>query len=211
MLTTGPVDPEARRRTLLATFALSMFACGTDALACEPVAFRSAQILYVDSPPELGWTPVAGTTSYEIEIVARVPEGAVVERRSFRSVETTVDMPKVDASRPTKVSLTVVAVCRGEKAAPRTRTVIVTPPRRCAMASDITARAAPTGRTISWTPSPGVDYEVRVFDAVSGVMTLSAQTTATGAIAIAGRDPSIVAVRPRCGPAIGAASYLFID
>jgi len=179
--------------------------------ACESTAFPSSQALYRDTLPELAWTPVAGATSYLVEIVARVPEGPVVERRTLRTAQTSTDLPKLDASRPTKVSLTVTAECGARHAAPASRTVVVTPSKACAPVSALTTRATASQRSISWMARAGTDYEVRVFDAVSGDLTLSLQTNSSSGIVIPGHGPSVVAVRPLCGRAIGAASYLFVS
>ena len=210
MLTAGPIRPGSTTRRLVSALTPLLFACAANAsFACEAVAFHSSQLLYVDSQPELAWTAVAGATSYEIEIVARVPEGAVVERRSFRTGATTVDLPKLDASRPTKISLSVVATCGALQASASMRTMVVMPVKGCALTSAMAVRASAPERTVFWAATRGVEYEVRVFDAMTGLLTMSLQTDAS-TIAIPGSDPSVVAVRPRCGQSLGATSYLFI-
>ena len=190
---------------------LSLVLWSSGSLACEPAAFSSSQSLYRDALPHLAWKPVEGATSYLVEVVARVPEGPVVERRTLRTAQTSTELPKLDASRPTKLSLTVTAECGARRALPASRTMVVTPSRTCAPVSGLMVRATAWERSISWTARPGLDYEVRVFDAVSGDLTLSLQTNDSSGIAIPGGEPSVVAVRPLCGRSTGAASYLFVS
>jgi hypothetical protein len=193
---------------VLSCLLLTPYSSGS--FACESVAFVSSRTLYREAMPELAWAPAAGATSYLVEIVARVPEGPVVESRTLRTAQTATDLPKLDTSRPTKISLTVTAECGAQRAPPASRSMVVMPSKACAPVAGITVRTAPTGRSVSWAALAGIDYEVRAFGAVSGALTLSLQTSASSAIVIPGQAPSVVAVRPLCGRAIGTASYLFV-
>lgn len=179
--------------------------------ACESAAFLSSQALYREAMPKLAWAPVAGAKTYLVEIVARVPEGPVVDSRMFRTAQTATDLPRLDASRPTRIPLTVTTECGAQRAPPASRSMVVMASKGCAPVAGLSVRATPTGRSVSWTALAGIDYEMRAFDAVSGALTLSLQTSASSAIVIPGQAPSVVTVRPLCGRAIGTASYLFVD
>ena len=190
--------------------ALALLPWTSAAAACEPAVFSSSQVLYRDAPPELAWTPVAGATGYLVEIVARVPEGPIVERRAHRTEQTFTAPSKLDASRPTKISLTVTAQC-GEQLAPSaSRVMLVTPSKACAAPTGLTARTSAAERSIAWAALAGTDYELRAFDAVSGELTLNLRTRASNGVVIPGHDAAVIAVRALCGPSIGATSYLFM-
>jgi len=188
---------------------LSLVSWAGGSTACDATAFPSSPLFYGEAPPELGWAPVAGATSYLVEIVARVPEGPVVDRRTLRTPRTWADLPRLDASRPTKITLTVTAECGARRAPPASRTMVVTPSKACAPVAGLSVRATASERSIHWTAVPGFDYEVRAFDAASGALTVSLTTNAASGIVVPGRGPAVVVVRPVCGRTIGTASYLF--
>jgi hypothetical protein len=192
---------------VLGFLALSLSTWGVH--ACEAAVFQKNEAFYRDQVPELSWLPVAQATSYLVEMVARVPEGAVVERRTFRTEKTFTELPKRDTSRPTKISLTITAECAEQSAVPATESVVVAPPMGCSALSGLAVKLAESTRLATWANLPGQDYEVRVFDAVSGVLTLSLQTQSSSGVPIPGREPSVVAVRPLCGATVGPASYFF--
>jgi hypothetical protein len=199
------------RRCLHVLGCLLLTSWAVGSLACESATFLSSQALYRDATPDLTWAPAAGATSYLVEIVARVPEGPVVDSRTLRTAQTATDLPKLDASRPTKISLTVTTECGAQRAPPASRSMVVMASKACAPVAGLSARATPQGRSVSWPALPGIDYEVRAFDAVSGALTLSLQTNTSSGIVIPGQAPSVVTVRPQCGGANGAASYLFVS
>ncbi len=177
--------------------------------ACESVVFTSHQEFYRDKVPELSWSEVGKATSYFVDMVARVPEGPVVERRTFRTAKTLTDLPKRDASRPTKISITVTAECGNETATPVAHSVVVSPSLSCFPVSGLSVKQSESTRLATWVGHPGQEYEVRVFDAVSGGLTLSQQTQSSSGVPIPGREPSVVVVRPVCSGAVGPASYFF--
>ena len=180
------------------------------AAACESAEFSSSQMLYRDAPPELTWAPVAGATGYLVEIVARVPEGPVIERRTHRTEQTFTAPSKLDSSRPTKISLTVTAQCGDQLAPPASRMMLVTPSNSCAAPAGLAARTSAAERSITWAARAHTDYELRAFDAVSGELTLNLRTRASNGVVIPGHGPAVIAVRALCGSSIGATSYLFV-
>lgn len=196
----------------LRPIALSLLASAAGAApACEATSFADAQVHHRDALPVLAWQPVPGAVAYLVEIVARVPEGPVVERRTLRTTQTVADLPRLDTSRATKITLTVAVDCGAARSPPATRMVVVAPGLACPPVAALAAGTAASARAVSWQAVAGVDYELRAFDAATGAMVLSRQGPAAAAVAIPGRAPTVVAVRPRCGAAIGPMSYLFVD
>lgn len=181
------------------------------ASACEAPTFVEGQAFYRDTMPVLAWRPVPGAVDYAVEIVSRVPEGPVVERRTLRTAQARTELPRLDASRATKITLTVTADCGGSSSAPATRVAVVAPAQGCAPVGALAAGVSPSGRTVSWRAVPGVDYELRAFDAVTGALTAHVQGPAALTTSIPGASPVVVAVRPRCGALVGTMSYLFVD
>ncbi len=180
------------------------------ASACETPGFPAVQLPFHVAQPELAWHAVPGATAYLVELVARVPEGPVVERRTHRTAQSFTHPAKLDAARTTKISLSVTALCGDRTSAAASRSMIVIRAGDCASVTGLAVRDKGSQRSISWTALPGLDYEVRGFDAHTGASLFSSQANTAPGMAVPGSGPLVVSVRANCGRVIGGASYLFV-
>ena len=178
--------------------------------ACAKVEFETATSIYHDRLPELAWKPVAAARSYLVELTARVPEGPVVETRNLRTDAHRIDPPRLDASRPTKITIAVTPECASQQGARGEWSMLVLPSVRCGPVQDLRRDAASASRTIRWRRSVGEAYEVRAFDALSGALRSSVRADAESEDLPLG-EAVVVAIRRVCPDAIGPSSYLFVD
>lgn len=183
---------------------------GSVAAACGPVAFDATGTVFIGTVPKLSWSASPEATSYAVDLVSRVPEGGVITRQSVRTQGPAVSLPRLDASRPTKITLDVTPVCGslvGEKAA---FVALVVPGASCASVTGLSSEGSGAKRSIFWS-GPAAEYEVRSFDSATGALIDKRNTRDRRVSGIGSAHPVVIAVRQMCGQSIGPPAYLFAD
>lgn len=94
---------------------------------CPAPRFTEADRIYAQRLPTLSWLRVPSAEAYEVTIVARVPEGPVIDTYSARISALQATVPRLDSHRPTKLSLDVRAVCGGRPSPSAHLTVLILP------------------------------------------------------------------------------------
>lgn len=201
--------PRTRRLAVFAFFAAAV----AHAAACERVDFEPARAVYHDKLPELGWKQADGAGSYLVELIARVPEGPLIERRNLRTSALRADLPRLDSARPTKVTIAVTPECGSQRGASAQQSVLVMPSAQC---RSVEALVRGTGtaaqRAVRWRAIDGETYEVRSFDANTGELQAASQhVVGRGEAELPSGGSVVVAVRRVCAHAAGPSSYLFVD
>lgn len=185
--------------------AAALLAYGTARAQCAPLEPtappRTATV--VEARPQIAWPAVPGAKSYRVQIESRVPEGRVLERVDARVPENRFVPPRPLAEDRAAVKVVVTADC-------------ATPPNIASQPAWFyidAAAACPRAEALAFNAGAArwrgtaARYEVEVFSAVDGRLLARRDTPVASLPLPASHEPMLVAVRPRCGPVLGAALY----
>lgn len=194
---------------LLIQLALGLMVGPTTA-ACGPVAFDATGTVFIGTVPTLSWSASPEATGYAVDIVSRVPEGGVITRQSIRTQGLAVGLPRLDASRPTKIILEVAPVCRSGAGAKATYVALVVPGAACASVTGVSSEGRGAQRSVVWS-GPAAEYEVSAFDSATGALIDKRNTRDRRVSGIGPAQPVVIAVRKLCDQSVGPPAYLFAD
>ena len=198
----------------VAAACLSTDLAAADCPAAEIVAPERGAL--VGEPrPAVEWRALPGVSRYRVQLESRVPEGRVVTSTDS-VVEGTRFVPPANlAESRAAVKLLVTALC-GDAAArvsEQPARFYVDLARACPPVSKLSfeipalADAGGAGK-VAWTGAAAATrFEVVLYAMPGGEMMSSGETPSASYDLPGGAQAMLVAVRPRCGAAVGPAAY----
>jgi hypothetical protein len=207
-------------RAVLAGIAATGVAPGIARAVCQEAEIIAPErgALVAEARPAVEWRGLPGVARYRVQLESRVPEGRVVASTDSVVEDLRFVPPANLAESRAAVKLLVTAAC--DSGIPPVSTVparfFIDLASACPAVSKLSfegsvAGLGPAGGRMAWTPAAAAtDYEVVVYAMPGGKVLANADTPSAFYNLPPRTHEMMVAVRPRCGGAVGPASYGFV-
>ena len=168
--------------------------------------------------PAIEWRALPGVSRYRVQLESRVPEGRVLSSTDS-VVEGTRFIPPADlAESRAAVKLLVTAACENGPSTVREQparffvdlTLKCPPISRLSFEDAATGLAGGAGRVAWARPAAATRYEITFYAMPDGKVITTGETASTSYDTPRNPAPMMVAIRPRCGTAVGPAVYGFV-
>lgn len=163
-----------------------------------------------EARPRIQWRTMPGAAAYRIQMESRVPEGRVIERVDSRVSGTRFVPPRPLTDGRAAVKLLVTRDCPDAPSiADRPAWFFIDMAPTCPTPSRLSFSAAGVPRA-EWSKTGASRYELEIYSMSDGRLLARQETTLTSWELPRASGALLVAVRPRCESAIGAAVYGFL-
>ncbi|MGH8702811.1 MAG: hypothetical protein ACREVR_16785 [Burkholderiales bacterium] len=159
--------------------------------------------------PVIEWRALPGINRYHVQLESQIPEGRVVSRIDTIVAGTRFVPPAELTDSRAAVKLLVTAACKDVSplVAELPAWFFVDAAALCPPIEKLTFTGA---EKVEWPPlAAATRYEVTFYAMPEGKLIAAGETAARFYDVTRGPAPVLVAVRPRCGAAIGPAAYGF--
>jgi hypothetical protein len=169
---------------------------------CGPVVFHQEDGAVASGPKSsFRWREVKGASRYRVSLVARIPEGRILEDIRTETRTAFFQLPRPLDQRLVLVSISVTPVCPGAPGVTSAATMLVERTEDCAVPDSVDAKRSDRSVEMRWNTT-GSESEVWRYSAIDGRLISSLRTSSKSFEAPVDRgDVQIVAIRSRCARA----------
>lgn len=161
----------------------------------------------VEPRPVVEWRAIPGITRYRVQLESRVPEGRVLTSTDSITAGTRFVPPADLTDSRAAVKIRVTAACEGEpsRVAEQTAWFFIDRSPACPAVEKL---SFPGPGKVEWTRAAAATrYEIVFYEVPQGKVVAGGETVAASYAIPGGSEPLLVAVKPRCGAALGPAVY----